>query len=243
MSSIDGQMDEKRGGGTPSKEGTGWMVTFTDLISLMLTFFVLVFSMSTIDIVRWNEIINSLSQSLAPTAKKVKPSTTASFKNATLFRKQATNLDYLTSVLNEVLAKDELLASSKLMRLEDRLIIALPNDFFFQPGKAVLPKKAKKALFNLGGVLSNIGNKIGINGHTDPAPPTGNDYTSNWELSIGRATAVANALTRAGYAEEIVAFGYADSRFDELPDMPAAERRVLGSRVDVVVLPTVAELK
>jgi len=224
-----------------SKQGVAWMITFTDLVSLMLTFFVLLFSMSSIKVDRWNDVIDALSQSLNPSSTKAQSSATSSFNIATLFRKRAINLDYLSSVLEEAVANDELLASSQLMRLEDRLVIALPGDLLFQPGNAVLADDAKKALFNLGGVLRNIGNQIGINGHTDPAPPTRSQYTSNWELSMGRATAVANALKRSGYTEDIISFGYASSRYKELPEMPEAERRVLGRRVDIVVFPTVGE--
>jgi len=225
-----------------SKKSVAWMVIFTDLVSLMLTFFVLLFSMSNIKVDRWNDVIDALSQSLNPSSTKAQSSATSSFNIATLFRKRAINLDYLTSVLEEAVAKDDLLVNSQLMRLEDRLVIALPGDLLFQPGKAVLAENARKALFNLGGVLRNIGNQIGINGHTDPVPPPpGGAYTSNWELSVGRATAVANALKRSGYTEDIIAFGYADSRFKELPDMPADARSALGRRVDVVVFPTVGE--
>ncbi len=222
-----------------SKKNVAWMITFTDLVSLMLTFFVLLFSMSNIKVDRWNDVIDALSQSLNPAAVKAQSSATSSFNIATLFRKRAINLDYLTSVLEEAVAKDELLENSQLMRLEDRLVIALPGDLLFEPGKAVLAENAKKALFNLGGVLRNIGNQIGINGHTDPTPPSGSNYTSNWELSMGRATAVANALKRSGYTEDIIAFGYASSRFTELPEMPQPERSALGRRVDIVVFPTV----
>jgi len=226
-----------------SKHSVAWMVTFTDLVSLMLTFFVLLFSMSNIKVDRWNDVIDALSQSLNPSSTKAQSSATASFNIATLFRKRAINLDYLTSVLNEAVANDALLKDSQLMLLEDRLVIALPGDLLFKPGKAVLAENASKALFNLGGVLRNIGNQIGINGHTDPAPPSSSDYTSNWELSIGRATAVANALKRSGYTEDIISFGYADSRFKELPDMPESERNALGRRVDIVVFPTVGEFR
>lgn len=224
-----------------SKHSVAWMVIFTDLVSLMLTFFVLLFSMSNIKVDRWNDVIDALSQSLNPSSTKAQSAATASFNISTLFRKRAINLDYLTSVLDEAVANDELLANSQLMRLEDRLVIALPGDLLFQPGKAALADNARKALFNLGGVLRNIGNQIGINGHTDPAPPTGTAYTSNWELSMARATAVANALKQSGYTEDIIAFGYADSRFRELPDMPEAARSALGRRVDIIVFPTVGE--
>ncbi len=238
MNDIDPLIDDDNAR-MESKKGVAWMVTFTDLVSLMLTFFVLLFSMSDIKTDRWNDVIDALSQSLNPSSTKAQSSATSSFNIATLFRKRAINLDYLTSVLDEAVAKDELLVNSQLMRLEDRLVIALPGDLLFEPGKAVLAENARKALFNLGGVLRNIGNQIGINGHTDPIPPSGDSYTSNWELSMGRATAVANALKRSGFTEDIIAFGYASSRFSELPDMPEAQRSALGRRVDIVVFPTV----
>jgi len=85
--------------------------------------------------------------------------------------------------------------------------------------------------------LRNIGNQIEINGHTDPVPATGGEYASNWELSVARAAAVANALRRSGYAEDIIALGFADSRFSQLPDLPTDQRNALGRRVDIVVLP------
>jgi chemotaxis protein MotB len=58
---------------------------------------------------------------------------------------------------------------------------------------------------------------------------------------MGRATSVANALKRSGYKEDIISFGYASGRFMELPDIPDAERRVMGRRIDIVVYPTVGE--
>jgi len=224
-----------------SKQSVAWLITFTDLVSLMLTFFVLLFSMSSIRSDHWDSVIDALSQSLNPSSTRAHMAATSDFNIATLFRKRAINLDYLTSVLQDASSKDKLLSGNQLMRLDDRLIVALPGDLLFEPGKAVLTDKAKRALFNLGGVLRNIGNQIGINGHTDPSQPKGEAYDSNWELSIARAAAVANALRRSGYTDDIIAIGYASSRFNELPDMDAAARRALGRRVDIVVFPTVGE--
>ena len=198
--------------------------------------------MSSIKIDRWDNVIDALSQSLNPSATRAQMAATSSFNIATLFRRRAINLDYLTSVLQEVSTKDQLLSGNQLMRLDDRLVVALPGDLLFEPGSAVLTKKATRALFNLGGVLRNIGNQIGVNGHTDPTPPTGETYSSNWELSLARAAAVANALRRSGYTEKIVAFGYASSRFHELPEMSEAERLALGRRVDIVIFPTIGNI-
>ncbi|MBT4464262.1 MAG: chemotaxis protein MotB, partial [Rhodospirillaceae bacterium] len=121
-----------------SKQGVAWMITFTDLVSLMLTFFVLLFSMSNIKVDRWNDVIDALSQSLNPSSTKAEASATSSFNIETLFRKRAINLDYLASVLTDATSKDELLMNSRLLRMEDRLVIALPGDLLFEPGKAVL---------------------------------------------------------------------------------------------------------
>jgi len=241
MSDFFPKQDDAPDQPTQTKGDLAWMIIFTDLVSLMLTFFVLLFSMSAVKVEAWNKAVSALSQSLKPSERTAQIERGSSFDISTLSMRRAINLDYLTSVLNKAMASDELLKNSQLMRLEDRLVIGLPGDRLFQADNAVLSKDANKALSNLGGVLRNIGNQIGTNGHTDPTPLTGSQYTSNWELSMGRATAVANALKRSGYKEDIISFGYASSRFKELPEIPEAERRVMGRRIDIVVYPTVGE--
>ncbi len=218
-------------------QNKAWMITFTDLVSLMLTFFVMLFAMSNVKVDKWDSMIDALSHSLNASRTKAVAASSAEYNIATIVRKQAINLDYLAGVLEKTVAEDEVLAHSRIMRLEDRLVIALPGDLLFTPARADLSEKARAAVFILGGVLRNIGNQIGINGHTDPVLVTGGAYTSNLELSLARAAAVANALRRSGYAEDIVAYGFADSRFSQLPDLPTDQRRALGRRVDIVVLP------
>ncbi len=217
-------------------QNRAWMITFTDLVSLMLTFFVMLFAMSNVQVNKWESMIDSLSQSLNATRTTAVAASSAEYNVATIVRKQAMNLDYLAGVLEKTVAEDEVLAHSRIIRLEDRLVIALPGDLLFAPARADLSEKARAAVFNLGGVLRNVGNQIGVNGHTDPVLHTGGAHTSNWELSLARAAAVANALRRSGYTEDIIAYGYADSRFSQLPDLPADQRRALGRRVDIVVL-------
>ena len=218
-----------------------WMVVFTDLVSLMLTFFVLIFSMSSVKVDKWKEMTDALSQNLNPSITKSVTTATAKFNISTIFRKRAINLDYLTAVLERAVNQDPLLKRSLLMRLEDRLIIALPGDLLFQPGRAVMTERARDALFTLGGVLRNIGNQIGVNGHSDPVPPQGGEYASNWELSIARAVAVTNALKRSGYTEDIIAYGYSDSLYSQLPDVTEEQKQAMGRRVDIMVLPNVGD--
>ncbi|CCQ74117.1 flagellar motor protein MotB [Magnetospira sp. QH-2] len=218
-----------------------WMVTFTDLVSLMLTFFVMLFSMSSVQVDKWEEMIDTLSQTLNPTreVQTIKPTSTYNIRM--VLRERAINLDYLMAVLEEKMAEDHLLSSSRLLHLSDRVIVSLPGDLLFGPNSALLSEKAREALFELGGVLRNINNQVMVQGHSDPVPPQGGQYASNWELSIGRAVAVANALRRAGYTEEIPAQGFASSRYNLLPDLPDVEKRKLARRVDIVIMPNVGE--
>lgn len=215
-----------------------WLLTFTDLASLMLTFFVLLFSMSNVKVGDWQNIIDSLSRTLRPEPEKVVKAQTATFNIGTIYRRQAIDLNYLTSVIEEGIKGIDALAGTQVMLLEDRLVIALPGDLLFQAGRADMTEGAREAMFVFGGLLRNIGNEIGVNGHTDPTPPAGGAYLSNWELSTARAAAVANALRRAGYEDDIIAFGYADSRYRQLPAMDEERRRSLARRVDIVIPPT-----
>jgi chemotaxis protein MotB len=224
----------------PDISSVGWMVTFTDLVSLMLTFFVMLFAMSHVGIGKWESITDSLSLSLNPGYALSAAPTSARHSISTTFRKRAINLDYLSVVLDETIHADPLLQTARLVRYDDRLVIVLPGDLLFESDSSVLSEKARKAVFDIGGVLRNIGNEIAVKGHTDPAAPSSR-YVSNWELSTARAIAVRNALRRSGYDRDMLAFGVADSAFATLPDLPEDQKRALARRVDIVILPDVAE--
>ncbi len=214
-----------------------WLITFTDLVALMLAFFVMLFAMSNVKISEWRNVIDSLSQTLRPTPEETVPASTSSFNIGTIFRGRAANLDYLASVLGEMVEGDALLSLGRLMRLEDRLIIALPGDLLFEADGAALTGRGRQALFVLGGVLRNIGNRIGVNDHSGPPRPADGEYISNWELSMARAATVANALRQSGYLEDIIAFGYANSRTGQFSGLPESLRETLSRRIEIVVRP------
>lgn len=215
-----------------------WMLTFTDLVSLLLTFFVMLFAMSNVKIDQWDKIIDSLSQTLNPAPEETIRKPSAQLNIGTLFYRRAVNLDYLASVIEENLSADPLLRNVLIVRLEDRLLVALPGDLLFEPGAAVISERAQGAMLTLGAMFDNAGNTIAVTGHTDPAPPDGTSYASNWELSIARAASVANAIRRGGYEQKIVAFGYAATQYNLLPNLDDAARRKLARRVDIIIMPT-----
>lgn len=217
-----------------------WMVTFTDLVSLMLTFFVMLFSMSSVKVDVWEKMIDALNRTVDPVVVTSDTPPSAPRNIAKTFRKRAINLDYLNAVLQENIANDPILNQSSVSMMEDRMVISLPGRILFDVNSAVLKQDAQEAIFRLGGVLRNVGNQLAVGGHTDPAPPQAGTFPSNWELSLARAGSVANELNRAGYADSIYAFGYADGRFADLSAQIVGDARFQAARrVDIIVLQTV----
>jgi chemotaxis protein MotB len=236
------QIDKDQPGFSPivqSKQGSNnlWLVIFTDLVALMLAFFVLLFSMSTVKLSDWKSLVQSLSETLSPEEKKKIPVAQSNFNIESVFRGEASNLDYLMSIVSEAIDGDQLLSRGRIVRLEDRLMIVMPGDVLFKSNGAELSDSGRKALFVLGGVLRNIDNEIGINGHTGTVSLGQSGYTSNWELSTALASSIANTLRQSGYPRPITAFGYAANRPKPLKGFSANEENALAWRLEIVIRP------
>ena len=213
-----------------------WMITFADLTALLLTFFVLLFSMSSIEIAEWEEIIASLSERLGLHVESTEDDQTAPLAIKEAFVPKAVDLDYFHTVLESKFAGDPILVRAELKRLTDRMVISVPSDVLFKPSSADLTDTAFEAIGILGDALLVVGNRIDVAGHTDPRPINTPAFPSNWELSLARAVTVATGLRQAGYGADVAAIGYGDSRFDELPDDLSDEERLnMARRVDIII--------
>ncbi|UUX50477.1 OmpA family protein [Nisaea acidiphila] len=218
--------------------GVSWMVTFVDLVSLLLAFFVLLFSMTTPDAPQWESFTASLRSAFSsdnPTRARqaVMPETIRSEDPGLGF-----DLGYLQKLLKAELARDAILRDARVTENGGRLVISMASDVFFAPGAAVLRESGEGAMFNLAVALSQLDNRIDIVGHTDPRPfisGTGK-FSSNWELSLARAVAVAEALRRFGYEKPVEVRGAADGKFAEIDARLEEEERFRRARrVDLVI--------
>ena len=215
-----------------------WLITFADLFCLLLAFFVLLFSMSAVEVGKWKNLTQAFSRhSESPIGGPAKPLPLADSNKGGMAEQPALDLGYLGQVLEAHGKSNILLQNSVIYLAGEKLVISLPADLLFAPGNATINEKGGAALFDLAGVLRNIANEAEVIGHTDPTP-VAMSYPSNWDLSLARAAAVADALKQDGYPREIPAFGAADSHFSELPDsLPWLHRLELARRVDLVLTP------
>ena len=213
-----------------------WLIMFADLAALMLTFFVLLFSMSQIADDDWSAVKDALSATLNPERSTAGPNIGPRFSVEKFIVSRAVDIDYLHALIVEKFVDEPVLGRSIVQRLEDRLVISLPADGLFEPGQATLTEAARNVAFALGSSLRYFSNRIEVYGHADPRPVRTPDIASNWELSIARATTFADALREYGYSRPIRAFGYGDARFADIaPALALDERHRLARRVDVVI--------
>jgi len=213
-----------------------WLVIFADLLALLLTFFVLMFSMSSVQVSKWEAVVESLSNNLNPNRPKIQNEDWHNVDAAMMPEVEALSLAYLHRVFEDKLRYDPILRHSSVALLDDRLTITLPADLIFQKGQSEFSDDASKSLLELSGALQALPNKITVVGHTDPEPTSGVRYPSNWELSLVRAISVARLIEQAGYTKNIETFGDGPSRFDGLDQsIPLDKRYLLARRVDIVI--------
>tara|TARA_R110002124_G_scaffold64985_2_gene177231 strand:+ start:32781 stop:33602 length:822 start_codon:yes stop_codon:yes gene_type:complete len=220
-----------------------WLVTFTDIIALMLTFFVLLFSMSVPD----EGVFDEVAEVRLDANKFMGHQNFAGDKDAVAMstKTQMVGLDlgYLSTLIEQAGAANPLMRKAEIIRNADRLVIILPESVKFESGSTTLSSDANDLLRDLAGTLSNITNQIVVVGHADPAGAEApEDYWVNWAISLERAQQVAMVLARHGVSQNLVIRGISNARFNELPaDLSYEERLQIARRVDIIIQPNQAQ--
>jgi chemotaxis protein MotB len=205
---------------------SGWMMIFADTLSLLLAFFVLLFSMSTLRTDTWLSMANGLAQRLNPARYHSETSGPSDQNLPRTSEPSAMNLGYLAPLVQDKIRGIPGFVGVTVTPLPDRIVISIPSDRLFASREAVLTANGANSIFLLGGFLGTIGNKVTIAGYAGQ----GSDVTV---LAIDRAAAVARSLSDSGYDGVTSALAYADARGQGYIFDPTAENQ---DRVDVVIL-------
>ena len=205
-----------------------WLISFTDVMALMLTFFVLIFSM-----------ISPERDMMAQIASVFKQQSQAGdFGDAGRFSTQeqqrkkrltGDDLGYLASVLKERAKNNPVLQGLEIMGTEKQILIKLPQELLFSPGSYEVTEDVRPALTDFFGLLTRLQNRIEIQGYTDPAPVTRErpQYKSNWGLALQRSASVGRMVYEAGYRRQVALLGVANTgKADNERDDYAPLRRV-----------------
>ncbi|TYS69093.1 flagellar motor protein MotB [Sutcliffiella horikoshii] len=207
-----------------------WMVTFSDLFMLVLVFFILLFSMSQIDLVKFKAVAESFKQVNIldynpsavpfehPTDFSVNTESTNNQEDVSKNQEEAqANEDSLQELLVEVqtfLAENDLEDVVVANRTERGIVLVLEEKVLYETAEARILPIAHPFLDKVGTLLTKIPNLVKIEGHTDNRPISTEKFPSNWELSAARASSVIRYLVDSHDLdpERFIAVGYGDTR-------------------------------
>jgi chemotaxis protein MotB len=187
----------------PRSSKNAWMVTFADLIALMLTFFVLLFAMSQMQREKWQSLVESLASNLSSTYEIETAKFTTDYQPEAQSAPPGADLDYLEPILREHFAAELLLAGGVIERVDGGLGVLFPDERLFVGRTSKLTTRGEKIVFALGGVLRNLDNAIDVNTRVSRAGAAGS--AADWETALARSMAVVRILAQSGFAGPIVA--------------------------------------
>lgn len=240
MQPVETQMSRRRLGDEPRANYT-WLVTFTDVMGLMLTFFVMMFAMAEPQNKEYDQMTAALRAELGRVySERTYTGTTENVDLARVNFNRALDVRYLEELIRSTIGAHEELKSVQVIPQAGSIVLSLPQELLFDPGQATVKESGRKILYTLGGSLSRVRNRIEIDGHTDNRPLEGAEqsaFGNNWELSLARAAQVASILENVGYQQTVAIAGHAGARYQDLaPIKDETQRAALARRVDITIM-------
>lgn len=213
-----------------------WMGTFADLVSLMLTFFILLVSMSTLDKTGLSDISSYFTKavSVLNAGDKTEMQMIKPFELQRIITPRELMLA-MRQNSRVMLAHSTLEHKVNAIILKDRLILRMGDAVLFGPGQARLKPEHIKALKRLARMLASSPGNIRIEGHTDTSPvPENSPWPDPWSLSLARAASVLHVLENEGVNPiRLSMAGYGPSRPISANATPYGRKR--NRRVDIVL--------
>lgn len=254
----------------PQEEKSGapaWVITLADLMSLLMSFFVLLLSFSELDLQKYKQVAGSMkfafgvqreikvkeppkgtsiiAQEFSP--GRPRPTPWDEIRQDTIDETKQT-LDFSEARIRDTQAKVAELQNMLqneidqglivLERIGEQIIIRIQEKGSFPSGSASFNQDFKPVLDKLRTVLNRIEGKIVVAGHTDDLPIHTSRFRSNWELSTARAVSVIHHLFATG---EIAPQRFViEGHADTQPLAPndTAENRAHNRRIEITIMPS-----
>lgn len=220
-------------------ESASWIVTFSDLMTLLLTFFILLFSMSSISNEKFQQAAYSLSTSLMGGGTGildgviVPPDTVRTEVNP---KKLDPELMEMYERVKLFIEENSLEEQVSLSADTKGIYVNMDNAILFGVESSSISREGQKLLDSLAKMINQMDNRIIIEGYTDNIPTVYGQYETNWELSSSRAVAVLRYLNEEQNVDpyRLSAIGYGAYR--PLVPNDTSENRSKNRRVNIVVV-------
>jgi len=222
-----------------------WLLTYSDMITLLLAFFVIMYGMSSADASKFAKLADSMQR-----AFNVGVTTGAS--DGSILQQQmdliesgggqdettveGKDMQMIYSEMGWALQDESLSDKVSISVRPEGIAISVSGNLLFTSGRADLRPDAIKLLHSLGRVLTRIPNGARIEGHTDDIAPSGTGYPTNWELSSARAVAVVRYFTEMEGIDPKRFSAVAYSQFQPVEPNESARNRARNRRSEILIL-------
>ncbi len=220
---LDIEDDESGGPGAPL-----WIVTYSDMVTLLLTFFVMIVAMSEVEVKKFKAALSYFQgRTGVLTHDAIQPTTPQP-----LVTEESVEQAERYETLLEYLEENGLQDNVQVDLTDKGLHIVIFDSVMFDTGEAELIEPARTVLRLVAGMVDEKVEAIVVEGHTDNRPIHTGRYPSNWELSTARAASVVRFLLEQENARgpsRYVTIGYGEYHpveTNETPEGRAANRRV-----------------
>jgi chemotaxis protein MotB len=210
-----------------------WLLTYADLITLLLGLFVILYAMSKIDAGKYAEIVSALNGVFgSPKGALAGNAALLPNPNTALQTERQRIAQEIRSALDLERGKLPISVTEN----ERGITVHIMEELLFPSGSADLKRASLNAMDTLAGILRRLPNDLRVEGHTDNVPISTAQFPSNWHLSVARALNVGYYLIlQHGLTQERVSIvGY--SEYQPLEDNDTPEHRARNRRVDIVIL-------
>jgi chemotaxis protein MotB len=220
-------MADKRFHVPKQEEKEDWLMSYADMITLLMAFFVLLISMSHIDPIKFEQVQGGMARDIGR-------------------HQTAQPLQELKNEVGQVLRGLKLDEDKVSLGTDQRgLVLEFDAGTFFDPASAKLKDELIPALAKLSETLNSprySAFQIEVQGHTDDTPINTPAFPSNWELSAARATVVVRTFIQDGIdPTRLAAEGLADTRPKvpnrDVADHPLPVNQAINRRVSVHIFP------
>lgn len=213
----------------------GWLATFADLATLLMTFFVLLLSFASMDVVKFRQMAGSVKDAFGTQVESPGVYEEKADKMVTiqLSDEEDRTIDMMQmgERIRKTVEEQGLEDKTAIKVNEDGVTLTVDGTFMFDGGSAELKPEFEKFLGEIAKIIEEHDYPLAIEGHSDNIPINSPIYPSNWELSSCRATAVLRRLIEEYMipANRLMAVGYSDTRPlvpNDTPENRAKNRRV-----------------
>jgi chemotaxis protein MotB len=226
-----------------------YMVTYADLITLLLAFFIILYAMSDVNKAKFEQLASSLEvafNSGSPTVlnlevaenKEIKKRQTATTEEMTMMKavKEQNELRRVQEQIDKKIEEEGLQDKVKTQLSEEGLKILLTDDILFLSGNATLKDESLSIISTISTTLITLENPVQVNGFTDNIPIQTAEFPSNWELSSARALSVLRYML--GENKDLVPTRFAATGYGEYKPITTndtSEGRNANRRVEILI--------